>query len=404
MSVNVKSRIFTFFVLVKQAGKVAQMKDAGVLKGLVIFCTVMICFSCISLAAEEVIQINSYYGQYDAARKISGFPSKSLKGPVMEKWVTPVPGRAYHIGVLFPHIQDAYFNTANYGIISHARRLGLKVTFYTAGAYLNFGNQRMQLNYLASNERVDGILLTSVDYKKMDPFVKQVSDVGIPVVALINDIHAPTIGAKIFAPFFDIGYRLGQYVLKDSADKPIKIAFFPGPESSEWAPATYNGFTAAISKLRPGGKEITLLEPLYGDTRPDVQMLRLNTLNHKKHHNIDYIIGNAVAAVAAADYLKEHDNIHPGARILSTYITTTVYEQIKNGLIMAAPSDQTISQCKIALDMVVKILNKEEPGKDFPFLALPVISLITRDNIDQFSYESLFGEKNFTPVFDKIDW
>lgn len=380
------------------------MEDAGRMKGLLFFYMIMTCFCLFSLAGAELIPVISYYGQYDASLKISGFPSKSLQGPVMEDWTTPVPQKAYHIGVLFPHIKDSYFNTANYGIISHARRLGLRVTLYSAGAYLNFGNQRMQLNYLADNVRVDGILLTSVDYKKMDPFVKQVNDAGIPLVALINDIYAPAIRAKIYAPFYNIGYMLGQYVLKDSVGKDITVAFFPGPESSEWAPATYQGFVSAISELRTQDRKITLLEPLYGDTRPDVQMLRLNTLNSKHHHNIDYIIGNAVAAAAAVEYLKERKEFQAEAGILSTYITTAVYEHIKKGLIMAAPSDQTIIQCRIALDMMVRILNGEQPGKDFPFLALPVTSLVTRENIDQFSYQSLFGEKNFSPVFDEIHW
>ena len=347
--------------------------------------------------------VQSYYGSYDADSKTGGFPAGSLKGPVKEKWIPPIPYRAYHIGVLFPHIKDSYFITANYGIISHARRLGIHITLYTAGAYLNFGNQRMQLDHLVRKDGVDGILLTSVDYRRMDPFVQQVTHGGIPVVAMINDIHAPCIDAKIFAPFFDIGYRLGRYVIANSPEKDIKIALFPGPENSEWAPATYNGFVAAISKETPGDRHITLLEPMYGDTRPDVQMLRLSTLNHPSHQHIDYIIANAVAATAAVDYLEQQYKNHTKPRILSTYITTAVYALIKKGRIMAAPSDGTLSQCRIALDMIVKILNGEKPGQDFPFLALPTISLITQKNLDQFPYEALFGEKDFSPVFNKID-
>ena len=379
------------------------MKGVTIKSGLIVFCALMIYFFSFFTAIAEEVLINSYYGKYIADRKISGFPSKSLKGPKIEKWHMPKPKKPYHIGVLFPHIKDSYFNTANYGIISHAKKLGLKVTLYTAGAYINFGNQRMQLKHLADNIKVDGILITSVDFKKMDPFIKQVSDAGIPVVALINDIYTPAISAKVFASFFNIGYKIGEYVLNDSADKDIKIAFFPGPENSEWAPETYHGFIAAVSKLTPKGKKVTILEPLYGDTRPDVQILRLNTLNIQKHHGINYIVGNAVAAVEAVKYLREQNKIHPRAEIISTYITITVHEQLKKGHIKAAPYDQTISQCKIALDMMVKILNGEEPGKDFPFLIYPKISLIFSDNIDQFSYESFFGEKDFIPIFKEID-
>lgn len=376
------------------------MKEVTITRGTISFFIVYL-FLCSPVFADD-IQVNSYYGTYDAALKTSSSPSKSLKGPVLEKWQTPTPQKSHHIGVLFPHIKDSYYNTANYAIISHARRLGLKVTLYTAGGYTNFGNQRMQLQHLANIVQVDGILLASVDYKKMDPFVEEVSRAGIPVVALINDIHAPAVRAKIFAPFFDIGYKLGKYVLKDSGSQDLKVAIFPGPENSEWALGTYQGFTAALSELQPKGEKLTLINPLYGDTRPDVQRLRLDTLSQPENHNIDYIIGNAVAAVEAVKYLEEHTDIHPKAKILSTYVTLTVYEQIKKGLIKAAPSDQTISLCKIALDMMVRILEGEEPGKDLPFLTYPTVPLITTENIDRFSYESLFGEKDFTPVFNKL--
>lgn len=349
------------------------------------------------------IQVNSYYGRYETHLKMAGFPSKSLQGPVLEQWKTSMPLKPYRIGVLFPHINDLYFNTASWAVMSHARRLGVDVTLYTAGSYANFGDQRMQLQYLAGNARVDGILLTSVDYDKMDSYVLDADRAGIPVVALINDIRAPAIRAKIYAPFFDIGSTLCQYVLQHADTHDVRVAFFPGPETSEWAPATYQGFVACSSQSGKGGKKLTLIDPLYGDTRPDVQRLRLNTLDNPEHHHIDYIIGNAVAAVEAVAYLKDHARYHPTAKILSTYITPTVYEEIRQGHITAAPSDQTISQCQVALDMMVRILNGEIPGKDMPFLALPEIDLITTENIDRVRYESLFGDKSFTPVLQTIE-
>ncbi|SDP60118.1 TMAO reductase system periplasmic protein TorT [Desulforhopalus singaporensis] len=365
----------------------------------------LILWSCLHTGrASGNTRIRSYYGTYDAAARTESSFSAGLQGPVTEEWQPWHPAKNYHVGVLFPHIKDSYFSTANYGIVSHARKLGIKITLYTAGGYNNLGNQRTQLRHLANTDKVDGILLTSVDFTRMDPYVEEVTQAGIPVVALINDIHAPAISAKIFAPFYDIGYKLAEYVLNDSTSDVVKVAIFPGPENSEWATGTYQGFAAAISALTPPGRKIVLQEPLYGDTRPDVQRLRLDTLNAEENRDIDYIIGNAVAAVEAVKYLKENPDIHPGAKILSTYITLTVYDQIQKGFIKAAPSDQTISQCRIALDMMVRILEGQQPGKDLPFLAFPEIPLITRDNIDRFSFQSLFGEKEFTPVVKEFNF
>ena len=362
-------------------------------------CIIALCFLSVSVADANEIIVNSYYGKYDANKKKAGFPSESLEGPVTEKWITPKPKRNYHIGVLFPHLKDSYWVAANYGIITHAKELGVKITLHTAGAYIKFGDQREQLRSLAKKTKADGIILASVDYTKMDRFVAEVTDSGVPVIELINDITAPAIKAKALVSFFEMGYKAGKYVVKDSGGKDIRVAFFPGPRKSGWAPETYEGFMSAVSEHKKAGQKITVLEPSYGDTRPDVQLMRLeHCLNKPENFDIDYIVGCAVAAVEAVKYLNKNREKHPKARIVSTYITITVYEQINKGKIIASPSDQTIVQCIMALDMMVRLLNGEQPGKDFPFRSGPVIPVITKDNIGEYSYEYLFGEKDFAPV------
>ena len=356
-----------------------------------------------ALSWAKELKVHSYYGIYDATKKIPGLPSKSLVGPITENWTVPTSKIEYHIGVLFPHLQDPYWETANYGIVSYARKLKLKITLYSAGAYINFGNQRAQLMSFLTHTKVDGIVLAAVDYSKMDPFVEKVSKAGIPVVGLINDINAPAIKAKSAVSFFDMGYKVGEYVLKNSRTNDCKIAFFPGPENTGWAPDSVQGFRAAISELKRPTQNVTLLKPLYGDTRQDVQRMRLDVLNKKENHDLDFIVGNAVAAVEAVNYLRKHKDIQPKAKIVSTYITFKVYEQIKKGTILAAPSEQVLSQCQIGLDMIVKILNGEVAGKDFPFRASPLIPMITYKNIDQYGYEELFGEKGFKPFITNFN-
>ena len=352
--------------------------------------------------AQE-IPINGYYGRYDAQQKTVGFPSRSFPAPRSETWRPAIPDKSYHIGVLLPHLKDSYWLAADYGIVTRMRELGLRLTLYTAGAYINFGNQRAQLKHLSEVDRVDGIILASLDYQKMDPFVAAVADAGIPVVGLINDIRAAKISAKSMVSFYDMGHLAGEFVCADAPAGDIRIAFFPGPTQSGWAPDTYAGFLAAIERLRTTGRRVTVLPPLYGDTRPDVQRMRLGTLNREDNRGIDYIVGNAVAAVEAVGYLEAHRGLHPKAKIVATYLTPTVYTQIEKGLIQAAPSDQTVSQCRIAVDMVVKLLNGQRAGVDFPFRAAPHIPLITSRNIARFPYEDLFGERGFTPVSDPFE-
>jgi periplasmic protein TorT len=356
-----------------------------------------------SITYAQDLTVNSYYGQYDASRKKPGFPSESLTGPQTEQWITTLPARQYHIGVLLPHLNDSYWETANFGIINHGRKLGLRITVYLAGAYTDLGNQRSQLANLVSQDQTDGVILASVDYKKMDPFVAEAEKAGVPVVALINDIYAPAIKAKSMVSFYEMGYKAGVYVLKHARQHDFSVAFFPGPRESGWAADTYHGFLQAIAEKNERRQNIRVFPALYGDTRRDVQQMRLDVLNKTDYHGVDYIVGNAVAAVEAVSYLEKHRDIHPKAQIVATYLTATVYEQIQKGRILAAPSDQIISQSRIALDMMVRILNGERAGDDFPFRVSALIPLITTENVDNYEYEKLFGDRHFQPVYSEFN-
>ena len=370
-------------------------------------------FSCILILINIVInaanaesqRINAYYGKYDITKKTIGFPSETLTGPLLEDWPESVPKKKYHIGVLMPHMQDSFWITANYGIISYAKQIGIKITLFVAGGYRNIGNQKDQLSKLVNQYNVDGIIISSVHYTKLDKFIQKISEKGIPVVGLINDIRASSIKAKSVIMSYELGWQAGKFLtntLDSIKNKPIKISIFPGPKNSGWADSQYNGFCAGVSSSKISSRALTILNPQWGDTRPKVQKMRLkNCLNRLENHGIDYIVGNAVAATEAVTYLKQNRKIHPKAKIVSIYITTNVYKCIKKGTIEAAPSAQIIPQCKIAIDMLVRILNGEEAGKDFPFRASPVIPIITKDNIEQFNYEKLFGSVDFKPIFEK---
>lgn len=370
------------------------MKNINILFALTVFLVLPLSV----IAETERITVNSYYGEYDVKQKKSGFPSGSLEGPVTEEWISSVPKQTYHIGVLIPHLKDSYWTAANYGIVSHAKKLGVEITLYTAGAYIKLGNQRMQLLDLVEKTKVDGIIMSAGAYRKMDRFVEEVCNAGVPIIALINDIHTPAIKAKAMVSYFNAGYKAGEFVIKDSLNKNIKVAFFPGPEKSGWAEDMYEGFMSAVSRLKKSGQSVTVLDPLYGDTRPAVQSLRLRAcLEQKENHDVDYIVGNAVAAIEAVSYLKK---IHPNVKIVSTYMTASIYDSIKKGDIKAAAYDQVMIISQIALDMMVRLLNGEKPGKDFPFRAGPDYILFTADNIAQYSYEELFGDRDFKPEFD----
>ncbi|NDV27473.1 TMAO reductase system periplasmic protein TorT [Desulfovibrio sp. JC010] len=354
-----------------------------------------------AVAAEDSwwpIQVKSYYGSYDAQSKVPGQASTNLKGPKLEEWNGPQKvNRPYTIGVSFPHIKDSYWIAVNYGIIEEARRLGIGIKLLEAGGYDHLEKQIEQLQEL-SRADVDGIVLGSISYSGVDSIVAELSAKGIPVVEVINDVHAPQITAKALVSFYDMGYYAGEF-LAEQAEKSgrdnLKIAFFPGPKASGWAPETLHGFEDAMQYF-PGSVEIVSVK--WGDTGR-VQQSRLVHEALAEHTDVDYLVGNAVAADVAPGIL-ELTGRSAETGVVSTYIIPDLYDKIVKGQVMGSPSDLTVFQGRMAVDMMVRILNGEKPGRDFPFRSGPFIPTVTTENIDSYPYDGLFGPRDYKPVFE----
>lgn len=339
---------------------------------------------------------------YDPLNREKGFALNESENAVKENWISTKPKKEYQIGVLLPHFEDKYWVTANYGIINYAKELGVKVKLYTVGGYIEFGNQKAQLQALAKDKNIDGIIFAALDNTKFDSDIANIVNSEKPVVELVNDINAPKISAKAIISYYEMGYKAGESLIEDAAGKDIKIAFFPGPEGSGWAPDTFNGFKEAISKLKKENQKIDISDPFYGDTRPSVQLLRVVSVL-EEDNNYDYLVGCAPAVIEAEKFITKNKEKFPNTKIISTYITSEVYSLIQKGTVLSAPSDQTIKQCRIALDMIVKILNGEKPKVDFPFQSGPEIPVISQNNISQYKYEDLFGSRDYIPVLNHMD-
>ena len=339
----------------------------------------------------DVQKVESYYGKYDINTKEIGKVAKSLNKPVQENWnFETKANKKYKIAVLFPHIKDSYWLSINNGILKEANRLGITFDLYEAGGYNNFGKQKRQFLKVA-NSGYDGIILGSISYSKLNEDIKNSK---IPVVEVTNDIEAQDIKAKSLVSFFDMGYKTALYVIKDAKSSTKKVVFLPGPKNSGWADDTYLGFMQALKDNN--SKNIKVYSPIFGDTGIVTQKGLIKRLIYK-HKKIDYLVGNAVAASIAPEVLSSlNKNKNKNKiKIVSTYIIPEVYDLIKKGKVAAASSDMTIVQGKIALDMIVKILNGKKPGVDFAFRAGPNIPVVTKDNILKYKYISIFGEKDF---------
>lgn len=359
-------------------------------------------------ANPDRIQVNSYYGQYDIDGKLSGLPAPSLRGPVAEHWqVANKANKPYRIGVIFPHLKDPYWLAINYGIAYQAQKLGVSLDLKHPGGFRYLGKQVRQMEELLEGGRHQGLIIGPVQFKKskMEKMFLRFQQAGIPIVSVGADSYTPSINGKVLVPYQDAGYQAGQFMVQHSAKRTIKVAVMPGPKGSGWAPDSLVGFKLALKEL--GATErVALLPTLWGDTGDKAQRHQVKVLL-KTHHNIHYIVGNALAINAALTPgpdgspapLEEFKARHPNLQLISTYITPRVYDLIRQGKVLASPSDLMKDQGVIAMDMMVKILNGQKPGVHMPFRTGPRIPIIHQHNIQQWDYERLFGPRDFQAIF-----
>jgi len=309
-----------------------------------------------------------------------------------QKLYTPLDKaqKKWRIRVFIPHLKDDYWLGVNYGLIHEARRLEVSLSIFEAGGYDQLEVQRRQIE-TAIAENPDGLIIGAISLDGLNDLVKKAADKGIPVVDLINGISSPYIAARAAVSFWDMGFQAGSYLhrLQENRGQPLKIAWFPGPEGAGWVAAGDAGLRKAIE-----GGAIEILDSRYGDTGSAVQAKLVEAALSRYADDLDCIVGTAVTAEAAVKILRGR-GLAGRIKILSYYYGPGVDRSIRRGDITAAPSDLTVLQARIAVDVMVRILEK----KDYYKHVAPRVMVVDRDNIRTWDTSTTLAPRGFRPIF-----
>jgi len=309
-----------------------------------------------------------------------------------QKQYTPLEKaqKKWRIKVFIPHLKDDYWLGVNFGLIKEARRLGISLSIYEAGGYDQLDVQRRQIEE-SLKEKPDGLIIGAISLDGLNDIVKKASDQGIPVLDLINGMSSPHIAARAAVSFWDMGYQAGMYLrrLQVQKGKPVRLAWFPGPEGAGWVAAGDVGLRKAIE-----GGAIDILDTWYGDTGSAAQAKLIEDALDRYADDIDFIVGTAVTAEAAVKILRSR-GLADKINILSYYYSPGVNRSIRRGDILAAPSDLTVLQARIAVDVMVRILEKREYFKH----VAPKVTVVDRDNIKTWDPSTTLAPRGFRPIF-----
>lgn len=296
-----------------------------------------------------------------------------------------------NICVSFPHIKDTYWLAVNFGISQEIKRFGSTMQLYQAGGYDNLALQIKQIRQCVE-EGADGVIVGSISYDGLNALISELTNKDIPVIDVINGISTKNISAKSLVSFEDMGRETGEYLVSRHQEEhlgKVKIAWFPGPEGAGWVTSGNKGFLAAIA-----GSNLEVVVTRYGDTGTAVQSRLIDEVLNRYAEELDYIVGTGVTAEAAVKILRKR-GLNKRIKIMSYYLTPSVYRDILRGKIMASPTDSTVIQGRIAVDQLVRILNDKSYSKHVG----PIPYVLDNDNIQQVDRKSMLAPSGFQTTY-----
>ncbi|MES2951799.1 MAG: TMAO reductase system periplasmic protein TorT [Pseudomonadota bacterium] len=264
--------------------------------------------------------------------------------------------KPWQLCVAIPHLKDAYWMAVNYGLVEHAKQLGVSLTIHAAGGYEKLDEQRKQVAQCLA-DKADALILGAIKSDGLNDLIEKFSAQGKPVIDLINGIDSPKLTARTAADFYEMGKAAGDYAVKNIANgKPVKVGWFPGPKGAGWAEAGDQGFRSALA-----GKTLTIVDTAWGDTGLAAQGKLLGRMLDA-HPGLNIIAGTAVTAEAAVLELRRR-KLSDSVKVIAYYFAPAVHRGIQRNVIAAAPSDVPGLQARLAVDVAVRALEKKPHPK-----------------------------------------
>jgi protein TorT len=284
----------------------------------------------------------------------------------------PRAARPWRICALLPHGKDRYWWGVAWGLDQEAVRQGIRLGIYEAGGYENPQAQVTQLQ-ACRKQKADAYVIASINTGDLCAPIAELHAQGKPVIDLINRLDCPGISARSQVSFADMMREVLAYIEGQRQAGPFSIGWLPGPQGAGWVMDGERGLQQALQ-----GQSVTLHHGGYGpvDRSSQAQLVRQLLT---EHGDIDYLLGNAEAAGFAAQLVQTSGNQYH-AQVLATYTTERILEQIRDGFILAAPTDSPVLQARIAIDLAVRALEH----KPHPVLVRPLIQMLDQRSLPAF--------------------
>ncbi|GLK86996.1 TMAO reductase system periplasmic protein TorT [Pseudomonas turukhanskensis] len=292
-------------------------------------------------------------------------------GQVLDYQPLSKAARPWRVCALLPQGLGRYWWAMSWGLSQEAQRQGVRLGVYDAGGYQNDAVQREQFAHCAERG-ADAYIVGGVSAQGLCPQIQAVAEHGAPVIDLANRLDCPGVRAHARVDFAEMTKQVVAYLLADSKGRAVRVGWFPGPEGAAWLKDAEDGLREAIA-----GKSVTLIHGGYGVADISGQAPLVRDLLAREP-NLDYVLGNAEAA-AFASRLRHNSAPRYHFKVLSFYANERLLEPIAEGQVLAAPTDSPVVQARIAVDLAVRMLEKQQ----VPRMISPQIIMLDRSTVRQ---------------------
>ncbi|MCG7586272.1 TMAO reductase system periplasmic protein TorT [Photobacterium sp. OFAV2-7] len=306
--------------------------------------------------------------------------------------------KPWKICSVYPHLKDSYWLSVNYGMVEHAKKLGVELKVLEAGGYPHLEKQQTQIKD-CHQWGADAIILGTVDSTAYQGMLSQLTG-EIPVFATINDIDVTdpdirkNITAKVGVDWYEMGQAAGEFLAKrhPRGSGVVNIAWLPGPSQRGGTKPVTQGFLDAVQD-----SDINIIKTMWADNSKELQRNLIQKLFASGQH-IDYIVGGAVAAEVAISELRSNHK-SDDISIVSTYLSHGVYRGLRRGKILFAPTDKMAQQAMLSLDQAVRHLEDKPIERDLS----PKIEWLTPTHLPKDVIADSLSPAEFRPAFSVYD-
>ena len=274
-----------------------------------------------------------------------------------------------------PHRKDDYWRAVEWGLTAEANRMGVELQLIYAGGYDQLPQQIRQLRERCQDGQHDAVILGAIDEQGLNDSIRDLQQAGLPVIDLVNGVQSPAVSAKAMVSFRDMGAAAARYInaLCQREQRRFRIAWLPGPAGAAWVRTGDEGFRGTLD---PQCGEI--VHAAFGDTGIRVQM-GLVEAALRADPALDLIVGTAVTAEAASHLLRTRPQSQ--TRVIAYYMNASVYRGLREQRILATPTDAPVIQARLAVDLAVRVLEKQP----YPLRVGPRIQVLDQQTLADFA-------------------